>query len=107
MNPTVPITVLTTTVDSEAIAHTLAQTAVQQRLAVCVQVEVIQSHYVWDGQMQSSAEWRLVCKTTPARAHALEQWLHSAHPYDVPQLLVRQEQASQAYATWVAEQVKT
>lgn len=100
-----PIAIVTTTVGSPADAERLAQGAVQAQLAACVQVEAITSHYVWDGQMECGAEWRLVCKTLPASAGALAAWLHAAHPYDVPQLLLRTEHADPAYAAWVAEQV--
>ena len=44
-------------------------------------------------------------KTLPQAVDALAQWLHAAHPYDVPQWLVRTEQAAPAYAEWVAQQV--
>lgn len=100
-----PIAIVTTTVGSAADAERLAQGAVQAQLAACVQVEAITSHYVWDGQMECSAEWRMVCKTLPASVEALRAWFHAAHPYDVPQLLLRTEHADPAYAAWVAEQV--
>ena len=45
-----PVAVATTTVDSPEAAQRLAQAAVQARLAACVQVEAITSHYVWQGQ---------------------------------------------------------
>jgi periplasmic divalent cation tolerance protein len=89
-NPLQPVAVATTTVDSPEAAQRLAQAAVQARLAACVQVEAITSHYVWQGQQA---------------VDALAQWLHAAHPYDVPQWLVRTEQAAPAYAEWVAQQV--
>ena len=100
-----PIAIVTTTVGSAADAERLAHGAVQAQLAACVQVEAITSHYVWDGQMECSAEWRLVCKTLPAAVEALWAWLQAAHPYAVPQLLLRTEHADPAYAAWVAEQV--
>ncbi len=104
-NPLQPVAVATTTVDSPEAAQRLAQAAVQARLAACVQVEAITSHYVWQGQQEAGAEWRLVFKTLPQTVDALAQWLHAAHPYDVPQWLVRTEQAAPAYAEWVAQQV--
>lgn len=104
-NPLQPVAVATTTVDSPEAAQRLAQAAVQARLAACVQVEAITSHYVWQGQQAQAAEWRLVFKTLPQAVDALAQWLHAAHPYDLPQWLVRTEQAAPAYADWVAQQV--
>jgi len=100
-----PITIVTTTVGSAQDADRLAQAAVQARQAACAQIEPITSHYIWQGQLEHSAEWRVVLKTLPAAAAALLNGLQAQHPYDVPQLLVRTEQANAAYAAWVAEQV--
>ena len=97
--------VLSSAVGSAAKAGEIARALVSARLAACVQVEAITSHYVWQGQQEAGAEWRLVFKTLPQAVDALAQWLHAAHPYDVPQWLVRTEQAAPAYAEWVAQQV--
>lgn len=100
-----PIAIITTTLGSAADAERLAQGAVQARLAACVQVEAITAHYVWEGQLEHSPEWRLVCKTRPEAVELLWAWLQAQHPYEVPQLLLRTEHADRAYAAWVAEQV--
>lgn len=100
-----PIAVLTTTVGSAEAAEHLAQSAVQSGMAACVQVQAITSHYIWQGQQERSAEWRLVLKTVPAVAADLWHWVQAQHPYDVPQLLLRTEHANAAYAAWVAEQI--
>lgn len=101
-----PIAIVTTTVGSAADAQRLAQGAVQDRLAACAQVEVITSHYVWQAQLEDSAEWRIVFKTLPDAVAALWTWLKAQHPYDVPQLLLRTEAAEAAYAAWVADAVE-
>lgn len=102
---TTTIAVVTTTVASAADARRLASGAVQARLAACVQVESIASHYVWQGAQHEDAEWRLVCKTLPEAAPALRAWLRAQHPYEVPQLLTQAMEAEADYAQWVAGQV--
>jgi len=99
------IAVVTTTVASEADARRLAAQAVQARVAACVQVEAIASHYVWQGAQHADAEWRLVCKTLPRAAPALRAWLRAHHPYAVPQLLTHTVEAEADYAQWVAQQI--
>ena len=99
------IAIVTTTVASAADAQRLSAGAVQARLAACVQVEAIASHYVWQGAQHEDAEWRLVCKTLPAAAGALRDWLRAQHPYQVPQLLTHTVEAEADYAGWVAQQV--
>ncbi|AVP57046.1 divalent-cation tolerance protein CutA [Pulveribacter suum] len=99
------LAIVTTTVPSQQDASRLAAAAVQQRLAACVQVEAIASHYVWQGGQCEDAEWRLACKTLAAAAPALRAWLRAQHPYEVPQLLTHTVQAEADYARWVAHQV--
>jgi periplasmic divalent cation tolerance protein len=55
------ISVVTTTVASEAEARGLAQSALQARAAACVQVEPITAHYHWKGAPQEDRELRVVC----------------------------------------------
>lgn len=99
------IAIVTTTVSSAADAERLAQGAVHARLAACAQLEAITSHYMWKGTLEHSAEWRVAFKTLPDAVAPLWAWLDVAHPYEVPQLLLRNELASPAYVQWVAEHV--
>ena len=99
------IAIVTTTIAGAAEAQRLAAGAVQARLAACVQVEAIASHYVWQGAQHEDAEWRLACKTLPQAAPALRAWLRAQHPYEVPQLLTQTAEAEEDYARWVAGQV--
>lgn len=100
------VSVVTTTVPSAEDARRLASGAVQARLAACAQVDVISSHYLWDGQLQETPEWRLVLKTVPDAVQPLVEWLRSQHPYELPQLLMRGEQAQRDYGRWVAQNVE-
>lgn len=93
-----------TTVETQADATRLAQGMVQARLAACVQVEPIVSHYVWEHALQQGPEFRLVCKTSADALAPLLQWLRGHHPYQLPQLLVQPLQATLDYAAWVEAQ---
>ena len=95
---------VTTTVATPEDARRLAQAVLQQRLAACVQVEPITSHYRWQGALHEEAEWRPVCKTVPGAVASLPQSLQAQHPYELPQLLVQPLQASAAYADWVRQE---
>lgn len=99
------VSVLTTTVAHAEDARRLAREAVRGRLAACVQVEQITSHYIWQAEQCEDAEWRLVFKTLPLHAPALMAWLASAHPYELPQMLLREERSSRGYAAWVEERL--
>ncbi len=97
---------LTTTVPTEAEAQGLARGLVEARLAACVQVEPgLQSHYRWQGRVQADGEVRLTVKTLPAARAAVEAFITRYHPYELPQLLWQELEASSAYGAWVAENV--
>lgn len=98
---------LTTTLPSEAEAQGLARGLVEAGLAACAQVEPgLQSHYRWQGQMQSSNEVRLTVKTLPEAREAVEAFITRYHPYELPQLLWQTLEASEAYGAWVRENVR-
>ena len=96
---------VTTTVATPDDARRLAQAVLQQRLAACVQVEPITSHYRWQGTLHEEAEWRVLCKTVPASVPALLAMLRAQHPYQLPQLVVLPLQATQDYADWVRQEL--
>lgn len=98
------ITLVTTTVGSAEDAERLAGAAVARRLAACVQVLPVQSHYRWQGVLQHEAEWRLECKTVPERTDALIALLQRLHPYALPELAIQALRVDPAYAAWVAQE---
>ncbi|MET1115739.1 MAG: divalent-cation tolerance protein CutA [Comamonas sp.] len=99
----VALCVVTTTVASAEDARQLAITMLQARLAACVQTEPITSHYFWQQALREENEWRVVFKTLPDTLPQLMQRLRAAHPYEVPQLLVRTEQCLGDYTQWVRD----
>ena len=97
--------VVSTTVGSEAAAHALARTLVAEKAAGCVQVQAITAHYVWQDQLQETAEWRLTCKTLPDVLAQLTGLLRTHHSYEVPQITMRTELCLQDYADWIKQQM--
>ena len=60
--------ILLTTVARKAQARKLADTALRNRLAACVQIlPGLESHYVWKGKREISREFLLLAKTTATR----------------------------------------
>ena len=86
-------------------ARALARAALTARLIACANlVPKIESHYWWQGKMESGAETLLVLKTRKARLAALEKLILAHHPYDTPEFLVLPVSAgSRKYLGWLAE----
>ena len=103
--PVSTVFLVTTTVATPEDARRLAQAVLQARLAACVQVLPITSHYRWQGALHEDAEQRIDCKTTAAAVAPLLALLRAQHPYTLAQLVAQPLQASADYARWVAEEV--
>ncbi|WP_436785767.1 divalent-cation tolerance protein CutA [Yinghuangia sp. YIM S10712] len=99
------LTVLTTT-DGEEAAATLAESAVNARVAACAQiVGPITSVYWWEGKVQRDQEWQVIFKTTAGRYSDLEAHIKVEHTYDVPEVIAGPIVAGNpAYLTWVSEE---
>jgi periplasmic divalent cation tolerance protein len=95
-----------TTFAARDAAEACANRLVAERLAACVQIDgPVHSTYRWQDAVESAAEWRCTCKTTPARAAACVAAIVAQHPYTTPEVLVRESMATPAYAAWVRESV--
>ena len=97
-----------TTLGADDDAAGLARTLVDERLAACVGVlPGLRSVYRWEGAVAEDAEQQLVIKTSRARLDALEHRLGQLHPYDVPELIVLEGRASEAYGKWVSAETES
>src|SRR5262249_39212975 len=100
------ILILTTMPDDDR-AVTLAVTLVDERLAACVHIHgPMTSVYRWKDTVERDTERKLVIKTTRARLADLEARLRALHPYELPELVVLDAQASDAYGAWVNDVIR-
>ncbi|MEO1041253.1 MAG: divalent-cation tolerance protein CutA [Pseudomonadota bacterium] len=100
------LSVVMTTLGSEAAAQNLARSLVAERLAACAQIVACESHYVFEGAQHADREWRVELKTTEAGCDALMQRLVVLHPYDVPEVIALPIMAASTdYAAWVCNNV--
>jgi periplasmic divalent cation tolerance protein len=85
-------------------ARKLARAALEARLIACANlVPKIESHYWWQGKIESGTEVLLVLKTQKTRLAALEKLILARHPYDTPEFLVLPLNAgSRKYLDWLA-----
>ncbi len=101
------ILILTTMPDDDRVDG-FARTLVEERLAACVNAHgPMKSTYQWKGQVEVEPERQVVIKTTRARLAALETRLRALHPYEVPEIVVIDAAASDAYGSWVIETTRS
>ena len=72
--------------------------------AACVQHHKVSSTYKWEGKIQSENEWSLQIKVSQYDKQAIIDLIHKSHPYDVPQIITLEVNASEEYSKWVEEQ---
>jgi periplasmic divalent cation tolerance protein len=85
-------------------ARALARAALQAHLIACANlVPRIESHYWWQGKIESGAEVLLVLKAQKSKLAALEKLILARHPYDTPEFLVLPLSAgNKKYLAWLA-----
>jgi len=112
LNPDLPaprqgaIVLVLTTIGADADAAALGRTLVEEGLAACVNVlPPMTSIYRWQGAVQHEREQQLLIKTTRLAVPQLEARLRTLHPYELPEFVVLDADASRAYGAWVEESV--
>jgi len=102
------LVVIWTTVVKLVDAEQLADGLVRARLAACVQVDSgMLSHYQWQGEIESTTEYRVVIKTRRSLLAKLKVWIKEHHPYEVPQFVAMEVlDTNESYRTWVLESTK-
>ncbi len=97
-----------TNVPDAAIASTIANAIVEQRVGACVNIlPGVQSIYRWQGKIATATEMMLLIKTTKAHYVALEKLIVALHPYEVPEIIAVPVTAGlPAYVKWIESETK-
>jgi periplasmic divalent cation tolerance protein len=88
-------------------ARALAKAVLNTRLVACANlIPKIESHYWWQGKLESSAEVLILFKTAKGKLKVLEKLIVANHPYDTPEFLVLPIVAgNKRYLDWVIESI--
>jgi len=89
-------------------ARKIAHALIDRRLAACVNiVPQIESVYLWQGKVETAAEWLLVIKTTADLFARLRDALCELHSYETPECIaIEIEDGSAAYLEWIGGSVR-
>jgi periplasmic divalent cation tolerance protein len=85
-------------------ARALAKSALRKKFIACANlVPKIESHFWWNGKLESSGEVLLVLKTSKPKLTALEKLILAEHPYDTPEFLVLPlDGGNKIYLDWLS-----
>jgi len=97
--------VVLVTVPDLKTARKLARLALEARLVACANlIPKIESHYWWQGKVESSSEVLMLFKTKTARLKQLENLILSQHPYDTPEILALPlSEGTPRYLAWLSQ----
>ena len=99
--------VIMTTVPTTEDAARLAGLLLDERLAACVQELPITSHFRWEGRARREPEILLLIKSARDRAAEAAARIESAHPYEIPEVLVLEATgAGAAYLAWLTAETR-
>ncbi len=87
MNPPSEYCVVLTTTDSAEIASQLANILLESKLAACVQMQQINSHYVWNGETCKADEVLLQIKTRSVLFGQVCGLILANHNYQTPEII--------------------
>jgi periplasmic divalent cation tolerance protein len=94
--------VVLTTTGSEQEAQELSKKLVEARLAACVQIQSITSHFMWKGNASTEAEQLLLLKTRATLFPAIQAFIREHHSYEVPEIVMVPITAGFAgYLEWI------
>ncbi|MBF0803422.1 MULTISPECIES: divalent-cation tolerance protein CutA [Neisseria] len=98
--------IITATAPSREEAELIGRLLLENGLAACVQYESVSSRYMWNGQLCSGEEIRLVIKTARCHYKAVEKIIVRHHSYDCPQVLMQPVQGGfLPYLKWMKAQL--
>lgn len=99
--------IVLTTASDPAVVQRLIDEALGARLAACVQVLPMMSHYSWQGQIEHASETLLLFKAKSQDYQALETLIRQHHDYEVPEILQLPVTAGlPAYLNWIREETR-
>ncbi|MGB3626610.1 MAG: divalent-cation tolerance protein CutA [Henriciella sp.] len=96
------------TCPSTDVAHKIADTAVERRLAACANIDgPVASTYLWKGVVEQAFEHVLWLKSVSACWPELEKLVTELHPYDVPAMVAMPlSHMPLPFAAWLGDNTK-
>jgi periplasmic divalent cation tolerance protein len=96
------------TAPNRKVARQLAAAALKSHLVACANLlPGIESHYWWNGKMESAAEVLILFKTIRAHLSKLEKLVLKNHPYDTPEFVaVPLSGGNHHYLEWLRQSVR-
>ena len=88
-------------------ARRVAGALLAEKLAACVQLMEIESHYVWKGETRHEPEVMLLAKTRRKLFARVIERIKALHPYETPEIVAQNFTAGFApYLDWIEAETR-
>jgi periplasmic divalent cation tolerance protein len=96
------------TAPTMTVARKIATAVLKERLVACANlVPKIESHYWWQGKLESASEVLIIFKTARKKLEALEACILKNHPYDTPEVIeLHLDSGNEKYLAWIGASVE-
>lgn len=96
-----------TTTEKKEDAENIAKILLEKRLASCVQISEIESHYWWKGKIENSKEFLCIIKTKKELYEEIEKEIKKIHPYEIPEIIaIEILNGNKDYFEWMEKEIK-
>ncbi len=101
------IVIIQTTTDTQENLSQMINALINNKLAACIQVTNVTSHYRWNGKIEKSDEFLLSLKTTVSLESKVRDMILKHHNYSVPEIISTNANIlNEEYANWLLESVE-
>jgi len=96
--------VVSTALPNRNEARRIARLLLAEKLAACVQLLDIESHYVWKGETLAEPEVMLLAKTRTALFETVIARIKALHPFELPEIVAQPfAEGFAPYLAWIAD----
>lgn len=100
------IAVLYTTIGTQQEAEQLANLAIANKLAACVNIlPGGKSIYLWNDKIEEAFECYMLFKTSIETAQKLEAFIIQNHPYDVPAIIKLAPKSNENFVKYIVSSI--
>jgi len=88
-------------------ADRIAQALVEERLAACVNILPVRSHFIWEGKLSRENEEMLLAKTRSDVAERACRRIRELHSYQLPEIIALEiAHGHEPYLRWIDASVE-
>ena len=98
--------IVTTTIENQKDAESLARKIVEAKLGACVQISEIKSIFRWKGKIEVAREFKIEIKTPSENYKRLQGFILKNNKYEVPEIVaVKIKKGYDKYLNWIEEEI--